>query len=86
MAALNNYIFKKASEISLNVDKLKSGQKVYAIGNGMNHGLGISEGIISLPSTFIKIDEVVREFIQCDLTITNGNSGGALLDSKGRLI
>ncbi len=30
-------------------DKLKSGQKVYAIGNSINYGISISEGIVGMP-------------------------------------
>lgn len=66
--------------------KISSGDKVYAIGNGMNHGIGINEGIISLPQVNIENENNVRNVIQCDLIINEGNSGGALLDSKGRLI
>ena len=66
--------------------KISSGDKVYAIGNGMNHGIGINEGIISLPQVNIEYENNVRNVIQCDLIINEGNSGGALLDSKGRLI
>lgn len=66
--------------------KISSGDKVYAIGNGMNHGIGINEGVISLPEVKIEYENNVRNVIQCDLIINEGNSGGALLDSKGRLI
>lgn len=31
-------------------------------------------------------EEKTRAVIQCDLTIAQGNSGGALLDKKGRLV
>ena len=65
---------------------ISSGDKVYAIGNGMNHGIGISEGIISIPRVNIIYEEIVRTVIQCNLTINEGNSGGALLDDDGRLI
>ena len=58
---------------------LKSGDKVYAIGNTVNYGLSISQGIVGIPGA-------VRTVIQCDLTIADGNSGGALLDSRGRLV
>lgn len=66
--------------------KISSGDKVYAIGNGMNHGVGITQGIISLPEVNIEYEENIRNVIQCDLIINEGNSGGALLDEKGNLI
>lgn len=66
--------------------KIKAGDKVYAIGNGMNHGISISQGIISLAQVNINYGGITRSVIQCDLTINEGNSGGALLDEQGRLI
>ena len=66
--------------------KLKSGQTVYAVGNSQNYGISISQGLIGIPIIEIEYDELTRRVIQCDLTITEGNSGGALLDNRGRLI
>ena len=65
---------------------LKHGQKVYAIGNGMNHGIGITEGIISIPTVNITYEDITRKVIQCDLVINDGNSGGALLNERSSLI
>ena len=62
------------------------GDKVYAIGNGSNYGISITEGIISNPKLTVELSNKSVIAIQCDLTISEGNSGGALLDSKGRLI
>lgn len=62
------------------------GDSVYAIGNGSNNGLAITKGIISIPRTNIEHDGICRSVIQCDLSVAPGNSGGALLDKKGRLI
>lgn len=69
-----------------NSSKLVSGDKVYAVGNGLNHGIGITEGAISLPQINIEYEDTIRNVIQCDLIINEGNSGGALLDERGRLI
>lgn len=69
-----------------NSDQIKSGDKVYAVGNASNYGIGIFEGIISVPLVNIKLDNLTRSVIQCDLTIAAGNSGGALIDEYGRLI
>ena len=66
--------------------KLKAGQKVWAVGNAANYGIGIFEGIISLPLVNIMSDGVQKSVIQCDITIAAGNSGGALLNDKGELI
>lgn len=67
--------------------KIKSGDHVFAMGNALNHGLTISQGIVGIPSMNVKYNEIVKEYcIQCDLTITEGNSGGALFDAKGKLV
>lgn len=75
----------KVKSIKTNT-KYSYGDKVYAIGNGSNYGISITEGIISNPKLTVELSSRSVVAIQCDLTISEGNSGGALLDSKGRLI
>lgn len=65
---------------------IKTGEKVYAVGNGLNHGISISEGIVSLSKVDIIYDNYSRELIQCDIQINEGNSGGALVDNESKLI
>ena len=83
---------KKTPKIKLkpipigNSSKLKSGDKIYAVGNSQNFGIGISQGIIGIPLIEIEYSEQNRKVIQCDITIAEGNSGGALLDRNGKLI
>lgn len=67
-------------------DKIDYGDKVYSIGNTMNYGISISQGIISVPNIEVNYDNVSREVIQSDINISSGNSGGALLDINGRLV
>jgi serine protease Do len=67
-------------------NEIESGNTVYSIGNGMNHGIGITKGIVSILLVNIIYDDNYRSVIQCDLVISDGNSGGALLDNAGRLI
>lgn len=69
-----------------NSDLVDYGERVYSIGNSMNHGISISEGILSVSCIEIEYDGKVREVIQSDINITSGSSGGALLNSKGELI
>lgn len=69
-----------------NSDTISAGDRVYAVGNAANYGIGIFEGIVSIPLLNIEADGVTRAVIQCDLTIAAGNSGGALLNDKGELI
>lgn len=62
------------------------GDIVYAIGNTSNYGIGMSQGIISVPEVNVKYDDISRLVIQADINIASGNSGGALLNEKGELI
>ena len=66
--------------------ELKSGDKIYATGNTVNYGLSISQGIVGIPLLNIEYSGTIRSVIKCDLTIAAGNSGGALLDDRGRLV
>lgn len=66
--------------------KLHSGDTIYAVGNGLNHGVGITMGVISLPLVNIEYNANIRSVIQGDIIINDGNSGGALLDENGGLI
>ncbi len=68
--------------------KLKVGQKIYAIGNPFGLERTMTTGIISslnrsLPS---KSGRTMKSIIQIDAALNRGNSGGPLLDSRGRLI
>jgi Do/DeqQ family serine protease len=70
-------------------DKLRVGDIVFAIGNPLGVGQTVTMGIVSATSRRVGIlDEVqgYENFIQTDAAINQGNSGGALLDAKGRLV
>ena len=72
-----------------NSDKLRVGDIVFAAGNPLGVGLTVTMGIVSATGrTDLGIlDEGGYEnFIQTDAAINQGNSGGALLDAKGRLV
>ncbi len=64
-------------------NKLRIGQKVFAIGNPENLELTMSEGIIS---SLRKQDDEGLPLIQTTAPISHGSSGGGLFDSEGRLI
>ena len=84
---LNDETAKRTTPAKIgNSDKLVAGQKVFAVGNASNYGIGIFEGIVSVPKLNVKLDEQMRLVIQSDITISSGNSGGALLDERGQLI
>ncbi len=71
-------------------DKLRVGDVVFAIGNPLGVGQTVTMGIVSATSRrgLGLLDEVggYEDFIQTDAAINQGNSGGALIDAKGRLI
>ena len=66
--------------------KLDYGDKVYAIGNMSNYGISLTTGSVAIPHINVTYNEYTRNVIQCDLTISDGNSGGALIDEDGKLI
>ncbi|HVU22733.1 MAG TPA: Do family serine endopeptidase [Opitutus sp.] len=70
-------------------DKIRVGDVVFAVGNPLAVGETVTMGIVSAKGRTVGIlDDVAgyESFIQTDAAINMGNSGGALLDAKGRLI
>ena len=74
----------KPFKIRKNIDQIKVGEPVIAIGNPQGLGQSFSKGIVSaINRTF---QDKKGNFIQTDASINPGNSGGALIDDKGRLL
>jgi len=70
-------------------DKLRVGQRVFAIGNpfGLEGGPTVTAGVISAVNRTIRSqEEVFRDLVQTDAAINPGNSGGPLIDTEGRVI
>lgn len=70
-------------------DKLRVGQRVYAIGNpfGLAGGPSVTSGVISALNRTIESDRgLIENLVQTDASINPGNSGGPLLDLDGRII
>ena len=70
-------------------DKLRVGDVVFAVGNPLGVGETVTMGIVSAKSRNVGIlDDVAgyEDFIQTDAAINMGNSGGALIDAKGRFV
>lgn len=71
-------------------DKLRVGDVVFAVGNPLDVGETVTMGIVSAKgrNQLGLLDEVrgYEDFIQTDAAINLGNSGGALVDAKGRLV
>lgn len=77
-----------------NSDKLRIGEWVLAVGNPFNLTSTVTAGIVSAKSRDINIlgsDPLtnmssIESFIQTDAAVNPGNSGGALVNTKGELI
>jgi len=67
-------------------DQLKVGDVVLAIGNPFGVGQSVSRGIVSAVGRGNLGIEQIEDFIQTDAAINMGNSGGALIDSSGRVV
>jgi len=68
-----------------NSDKVRIGQGVFAIGNPMGLQETVTQGIISAKGRRAS-SEAANEFFQTDAAINRGNSGGPLIDLRGRMI
>ncbi|MDR0491944.1 MAG: trypsin-like peptidase domain-containing protein, partial [Oscillospiraceae bacterium] len=70
-----------------NSDALKVGEQVVAIGNPLGEfANSLTVGYISALDREINIDGNPRIMLQTDTAVNNGNSGGPLIDLKGRVI
>ena len=68
------------------IDSLKVGDWVLAVGNPFGVGQTVTAGIVSaLGRTHLGIN-TFENFIQTDAAINPGNSGGALVDAAGHLV
>lgn len=62
------------------------GEFVLAIGNPYNLDYSVTAGIISALNREMTVENTTYNVIQADCAINSGNSGGALLNSKGEVI
>ncbi len=67
-------------------EKLEIGESVIAIGNALGEGKSVTLGIISAKDKTINVSRNSINVIQTDAAINEGNSGGALINSKGEVI
>lgn len=74
-----------------NSDELKIGEWVLAVGNPFNLTSTVTAGIVSAKARNINILGVpdgtaIESFIQTDAAVNRGNSGGALVNTRGELV
>lgn len=72
-------------------EKLKVGEWVLAVGNPFNLTSTVTAGIVSakgrsIPSLGSGDKSKIESFIQTDAAVNPGNSGGALVNTKGELV
>jgi Do/DeqQ family serine protease len=75
-----------------NSDELRIGEWVLAVGNPFNLTSTVTAGIVSAKARNINIlqtpdgTSAIESFIQTDAAVNRGNSGGALVNTKGELV
>lgn len=75
-----------------NSDELRIGEWVLAVGNPFNLTSTVTAGIVSAKARNINIlqtpdgTSAIESFIQTDAAVNKGNSGGALVNTKGELV
>jgi serine protease Do len=72
-----------------NSDSLKIGEWVLAVGNPFNLTSTVTAGIVSAKARDINIissNMKIESFIQTDAAVNPGNSGGALVNTRGELV
>lgn len=74
-----------------NSDELKIGEWVLAVGNPFNLTSTVTAGIVSAKARNINIlgtpdGSAIEAYIQTDAAVNRGNSGGALVNTRGELV
>ena len=70
-----------------NSDAVRVGDVVLAVGNPLGVGQTVTMGIISAKGRSTNVGDVgYEDFLQTDAPINHGNSGGALVNTKGELV
>jgi Do/DeqQ family serine protease len=85
-------LLKIAADVELpsipfsNSDNLKIGEWVLAVGNPYNLTSTVTAGIVSAKGRDLEGNTAIDSFIQTDAAVNPGNSGGALVNTRGELV
>lgn len=68
--------------------RLEVGDTVYALGNALDYDFSMTRGIVSALHRVLTgpDDATIRDGIQTDAAVNAGDSGGPLLDERGRVV
>ena len=69
-----------------NSDTIKVGEWVLAVGNPYNLTSTVTAGIVSAKGRDLEGNTAIESFIQTDAAVNPGNSGGALVNTRGELV
>ena len=69
-----------------NSDNVRLGEWVLAVGNPYNLTSTVTAGIISAKGRDLSGNNNIESFIQTDAAVNPGNSGGALVNTRGELV
>ncbi|UAM99735.1 trypsin-like peptidase domain-containing protein [Polaribacter litorisediminis] len=69
-----------------NSDTIKIGEWVLAVGNPYNLTSTVTAGIVSAKGRDLEGNGNIESFIQTDAAVNPGNSGGALVNTRGELV
>jgi len=69
-----------------NSDNVKVGEWVLAVGNPYNLTSTVTAGIVSAKGRDLQGNTATDSFIQTDAAVNPGNSGGALVNTRGELV
>jgi S1-C subfamily serine protease len=68
-------------------DELRVGQLVVAVGNPLGLAGSVTAGVVSALGRSLPVGErIIEDVIQTDAALNPGNSGGALADSRARVV